>query len=548
MVQNTLQTLKGIFKLTTKIDLDFDNDSKSDGNISYSIDLLELFKGDTIKNSKFIVFDDFERCKIEIDELLGYINYYVEHLDCKVIILCNEETIGDNKQYKSFKEKVIGHTFEILPNTTDAIVQFINNFDKSLIELINENIQLIVEIFQVSEKKNLRLLKQMFTDIKRFLSLIDNSFNQNKNYNEFVKNLIAYFEIVYLEYKSGNEDIKYFQNPPFYDKELEKVSASFGAKYNPLLSEYSILLSNVVLPIHLIIEYLNNGTIDKELINRLLRNNKFFKSDKELRTWEKLWNWRYLYEDDFRKTADLLWDELINNKLESFIEVLHTIGIFLELDNENLYSKDNIIQIGKEVLDKYTNQNLNFNPATDVHIIYHPSGYEYSSRNNPEFQHLLDYTASTIKSNSFSFRDENMKEFFESLTLEKISNIYQEIKQLIPEYELTINYPILKTVDGKLFFNNLINLDYSSIYKLSEFLKFVYRPDLRYTNGKLANAQLKDLPCLERFHEELQIAIDSNKPIQTCALNTLDKVLKEIFVQFVELKQYMRDNHYYFEE
>lgn len=52
-----------------------------------------------IKNS-ILIFDDLERCDCSINEILGYINSFVEHEKMKVIIVANQEEIG-----KSVTEK-----------------------------------------------------------------------------------------------------------------------------------------------------------------------------------------------------------------------------------------------------------------------------------------------------------------------------------------------------------------------------------------------------------------------------------------------------------
>lgn len=55
--------------------------------------------GDAIKNflpikNSILVFDDLERCDCPINEILGYINSFVEHEKMKVIIVANQEEIG----------------------------------------------------------------------------------------------------------------------------------------------------------------------------------------------------------------------------------------------------------------------------------------------------------------------------------------------------------------------------------------------------------------------------------------------------------------------
>lgn len=45
-------------------------------------------------NNNVIIFDDLERCGCDINEVLGYINDFVEHTDASVIVVANEDEIG----------------------------------------------------------------------------------------------------------------------------------------------------------------------------------------------------------------------------------------------------------------------------------------------------------------------------------------------------------------------------------------------------------------------------------------------------------------------
>lgn len=49
----------------------------------------------SIKDS-ILIFDDLERCNCPVNEILGYINTYVEHDGMKVIIVANQKEIGKN--------------------------------------------------------------------------------------------------------------------------------------------------------------------------------------------------------------------------------------------------------------------------------------------------------------------------------------------------------------------------------------------------------------------------------------------------------------------
>lgn len=60
-----------------------------------------------------LVFDDFERCKIGVIDLLGIINTYVEDKRIKTIVIASEDNIEDEENYKTFKEKVVERTVKL---------------------------------------------------------------------------------------------------------------------------------------------------------------------------------------------------------------------------------------------------------------------------------------------------------------------------------------------------------------------------------------------------------------------------------------------------
>lgn len=80
-----------------------------------------------------LVFDDFERAKYPPDELLAYINRYVEHMNKHVIIICNEEEIGGNdeekEKYAKMHEKVIGQCFYFSQNQLGVMKQLLRPED-----------------------------------------------------------------------------------------------------------------------------------------------------------------------------------------------------------------------------------------------------------------------------------------------------------------------------------------------------------------------------------------------------------------------------------
>lgn len=65
-------------------------------------------------NSKTIVFDDLERCSINLEDLFGAINKYVEHHGCKVIVIAHDDKLNDELTDK--KEKIFGQVIKVTPD------------------------------------------------------------------------------------------------------------------------------------------------------------------------------------------------------------------------------------------------------------------------------------------------------------------------------------------------------------------------------------------------------------------------------------------------
>lgn len=199
---------KGLLKATLKIDLD--GDGKADGSVSAQAPELNLPDYLTNTSGFIIVFDDLERASINLESLLGYINHYVEHQGYKVIIVANEEEILAHQEqrddfklaYRRIKEKLVGKTFEITPDLSGALVNFISEVkDNDAQALYNKNINLISEIYENSQYQNLRHLKQALWDFERFLSFVNPDASSKDG---LLDHLLRIFLILSIEIKSGS--------------------------------------------------------------------------------------------------------------------------------------------------------------------------------------------------------------------------------------------------------------------------------------------------------------------------------------------------------
>ena len=245
------QILKGTLKATIRVDLD--GDSKSDGSISGGIPKIELPDYLKINDNFILVFDDLERCELKKEEVLGYINYFVEQEGIKTLIVSNEEEIKDNDEYARKKEKLIGATFSYIEDQNLAIKSILDEISEVDLKIIlNSEIELITQTFNQVGYKNLRAFKQTIFDFERFYKRKyfedkDDSFD-----SEIFKKVLRAFLILSLENKKGRFDKEVLNFKSDLNEEnskkpvgkiVESISGFVGEKAQEFKKKYQMNLA-----------------------------------------------------------------------------------------------------------------------------------------------------------------------------------------------------------------------------------------------------------------------------------------------------------------
>lgn len=129
-----------------------------------------------VEKELILVFDDFERCKIGIINLLGIINTYVEDKKIKTIVIASEDNIdgAEQENYKTFKEKVVERTVKLDVEYRRIQQEMIKNYKGRHSEynefLKNESPKLF-QVFAESGSRNLRTFKLCLIDFERVYDL-----------------------------------------------------------------------------------------------------------------------------------------------------------------------------------------------------------------------------------------------------------------------------------------------------------------------------------------------------------------------------------------
>lgn len=185
-----LKTLTGHFKENNKII------NAVDVLINFNyMDFIDL--NDNILGKKIVlIFDDFERCIIASNLLLGIINEYCENLHIKVIIVANEAEITDKNAYDEYKEKVIYKTVKLkqnIPYVLEVLISEFNGNDSRYQRYLVEHTQLILDVFNQSGYNNYRSLRTAINDFEKiFLLFIKKiTFTDYNEFNEYEKKALS---------------------------------------------------------------------------------------------------------------------------------------------------------------------------------------------------------------------------------------------------------------------------------------------------------------------------------------------------------------------
>lgn len=199
-------------------------------------------------DDKVLCFDDLERANVDVIDILGYINNFVEHDHIKTIIICNEKELATklkssniemktfiatyllDKQgdlnvsdkpmvekiqdkieyvfdkandYERIKEKLIGETFEYAPEFTYIINGLLSRYENNqdLIRFLRQNTNLIISTFNKSGTRNLRILKHALNDFKKVYEMV-NKYYPNTN-NRVMQTMLIFAIAVSFEIKAG---------------------------------------------------------------------------------------------------------------------------------------------------------------------------------------------------------------------------------------------------------------------------------------------------------------------------------------------------------
>ncbi len=507
----TSKVIKSLLKTTIKLDID--GDGKDEGSINSQIPDINI--PDYLKNTDdfVLVFDDLERCPMDLHSILGYMNHFVEHQGYKVIIVSNEEEVlvKDNDKYPKIKEKLIGKTFEVISDIDAALTSFIDEISvESVCALYKKEFDLIKLLYTNSKYNNLRHLRQSLRDFERLYQFLPNSSYEK---NELIVDLLKLHLAYSFEIRSGH--LKSIELKNILVSRVERLLDSMvDKKYSEVIDKYSsVNFDDPILNESTWVDILEKGLIDKDAISDSIHNSRYYRTESSP-TWVKLWHFYDLTDEEFIYIVDDINREIKNRYYNDVHIIKHIGGLLFMFVEMGLIKKEKDV-IYKELCDYIDclkdERRLPISFKSERYYIDNEQwgGLGYAGQEIQEFKDLSAYLHEKIHmatiealpnaaTNLIELMKTDVDLFYIQLTPFNDKSLYHRI-------------PVLKYIDPSIFLSELLNIHPSGFKKIS----YVFGERYKQSEKNLLHDELEWLIKLKELiyirNNELGITLVSYK-------------------------------------
>ncbi|MBM7835727.1 P-loop NTPase fold protein [Clostridium sardiniense] len=484
-----------------------------------------------------LIFDDLERCNCDINEVLGYINNFVEHDGIKVILVANEKEIGkcneeknlelkymlacneriefkelENKNlesnaftdyskgnckinidelreraififnqniiYEKIKEKLIGATIRYYPDLREVKISLINKYieDNNLKNILIGNIELNIKYEEKQNHINFRTYELFLFKISKLNDIIK-AFNYEE-YSSLIKSIGDYCFKVCVIYKSGIYKNQWGKENLYGYISIDPNSGMFEGEYGYKFVD----------------EYVVSNRLDIEKIRFTLDSYLYEKLQDEdpLNVYCYYW----LFNEEEIRNACFEIITLLKNKKYSINFFPRILSYFLMLKSIG-FNKEMVEEVKKimlDIIDKYEGK------AIYLDLYNQPINEEIRDEYNKiikKIKEVLDNKNTIIKN----------KEINDYLGDNELwgENIYFYVRTcnniLISDNEFINKFDISKLV------NRIRSSNAKNIYNLFLSIKFVYNFD------NIREFYSKDIEKIKELIDSLYGVISEEKDL-----------------------------------
>ncbi|WP_416411559.1 hypothetical protein [Pantoea sp. App145] len=469
--------------------------------------IADAFIKEEVKNDKVLVFDDLERASLNIKQILGVINKYVEHHDCRVVVIAHDEKI--EKEFSETKEKVFGQTLQIVPDIKKALSKFIITSQSP--GTAKEIEPYILEVFVASKCQSLRILKHIIEDCLRLYGCLE---KRHLEHSVSIRKLFNLFCAFDISFRSGEIESKELSNriassiKAYTDKNEEGAEES---KYQKMKNKFkseavTIEFESNILSDDILLSTICNGFFDKESIINHLDTNNYFSTIENIPSWKSLIHFDELTDQDIQVILDKLLEDEKTLNITDDGDILHTFAMkcLLATSGETTTTPTNILNETKKYIDDLRGAGKLPPQSKDIRGDY----YNHDNAHGYGFWILDSYKEefSTIKhylqdSRRLSLEDEYPQ--YANEVLEYMKSDIIKFKEIISrdsnKLGIYSQIPMMASIEPSRFVDEWLSLPRNNWGSVRQALEY------RYDTGMLRNVLSDERLWIKKVIAELDV-------------------------------------------
>lgn len=514
-------------------------------------------------DDKVLCFDDLERANIDIVDILGYINNFVEHDGIKTILICNEKelaikfknnnielktliatmmlsqegNVSTNKEepltnriddrvksifdranaYERIKEKLIGECFEYMPEYSYILNGMIMKYDYNpdLEKFLKREISTIIGVFNKTNTKNLRVLKHALNDFEKVYSVI--RLNYPETTAEIYKTVLTLTIAISFEIKIGSEVKQKFSEIESNEEYRAIIytsnimNDSSGYYLREFDTRYFLNSKQEYRFFKFIELYVRTRIFDNKIFNQNMQDALNDKPKKQDPEYLKLLNGSYW------KLSDFDFSILIDKVLFEIKEGQITSKDYIKLFSVYKYLKE--IGVIKYEIEDIKNK-----------FLY---GYKIALTNEIKFKMDFDANIDAVETKDKVIKefeeecirlrmiiyDEYIREKVNFLFKNLVENVDEFYKQIIGEYSLV---PVFEKYDMDVLYDKLEQLSNNDLYNFNLIIATRYEK-----NSGLLEMDKNSLKRLSNVIQE-KLLNAQDQSIKKALLKNLKNIITEI--------------------
>jgi len=265
-----------------------------------------------LENGGIVCFDDFERKSKDIDlnDLFGFISHLAIDLNCKVVIILNDDVFeGEEKKiFSRVKEKSVSKFLKYVPNIEEL---FETIFSDDKYRGLDEYKEIILKTIKETEELNARIYIQVFDNLVEWTE-------KNQEINDAVLrclilvniNFILNHQIYYFGTYSGFSLPNSFRKFDFFSVKVINLFSNNISEFNNMKSKFEV--------VDLLNTFAKSNYKSKKEVNETIPTEGLTKDLENIERYGEYF-WLYVYFENNLKFRQNIPDEQLN-KINNFIE------------------------------------------------------------------------------------------------------------------------------------------------------------------------------------------------------------------------------------